>query len=249
MERKGMFSRFFSLFRGLFGTRLAEAEANNASAVYEQAIVERTRHYDELRQAAARLVYLRHKTEAERDQCERDRSFVDAALARAAQTSDDQKALLLLRKRRELDEILGRQSSDLERLAAQADAAKDSLDKLSQALADLKRERVEMLARKAHAEAQHRAQAAFASALQGGSGADQALENVRGAIARLEVEVGLERQEDGDISMAQLRREHALQGDRQALLELKQALALPSPRATVNLEEKNAPATSTAAQA
>lgn len=226
MERKGVFNRFVSLWRGMFGVRVERAEARNAEAVYFQAITEREKNYEELRSAAARLVYLRHRTEAERTQAMKDGVVVEEALKRAALGNDDGKALALMRKRRELGEAEGRQTHELERLSAQADAAKESLDKLAQALSDLKRERVEMLARKAHAEAQQRAQLAFDAALRGGDGASQALEGVREAIARMEVEVGLEQRRDGEVSMAQLRREAALDGDREALASLKTHLLM-----------------------
>ncbi len=235
MRNKGFFARLADLWRGFWGVKLENVEVGQAEAVYHRALAERRRHHEELREAASRLVYLRNKTTERLEQGRRDLELVEQALKRAALADEDLKALALIQKRRELAEAIGRAEADLVKLGTQADAAKAGLAKVAQAIEELKAERAQMLARKAHAEAQLRAQQAFESALAAGAVQDPALENVREAILRLESDAGLgESAGPGEISLAELRREAALADDKQALstlkLELRGRLLPESPR-------------------
>src|SRR5687768_12670270 len=82
MQRKGFFARLADVWRGFWGVRVSQLEVQNAEAVYYQAIRERERHQQELKTAAARLVYLRNRTEAQLQQAKTDHALVTEALRR-----------------------------------------------------------------------------------------------------------------------------------------------------------------------
>ena len=228
MERKGFFTRLLDLWRGFWGVRLNGAEARNAELVYHNAIQQRAAQHVKLKDAVARLVYLRNRIEADMRQREDDLRLVDKALLRAATADDDDKALGLIRKKRLLDSDIERLRGEHERLLAQAESAKEGLAEVAKAVKHLKAERSEMLARKTHAVARLE----VASALQQSNGnfaaTDQALENVREAIVRLEhrADIGVEADFDasGEVSIAALRRAEEDESDEMALTALKHRL-------------------------
>ncbi len=244
-QRKGFFGRLADLWRGIWGVRMTEAEVKNAEAVYHNALNARRRHHDALKEAAGKLLYLRNRAEAELKQHQRDLELVKKALGKAALADEDGRALLLMDKERQLEEAIARCEEQRAQLAGQAEAAKESLAKLASAIDALRTERQQMLARKAHAEARVRARAAYESAVSGGSLEEEALENVREAIARLEDDAGLSPSaHEGGISLTALRKEAQEESDRERLLALKMELRgrmLPEPKrqpfASVQREE------------
>jgi len=227
-RRKGFFARVADLFRGFFGVRLRDAEARNAEVVYHNAITRRERQADGLKDAVARLVYLRNRVEAELQRRRADLRLVEESLVRAARADDDARALDLLRKKRKLEEEVARLAGEHARLTEQTTRSKEGLAAVRKSVAQLKRERDEMIARQAHAEARLE----VAEALQASNGdlasTDQALESVRESILHLEQQADLDPGEepggDGEVSLAQLRREAAEQADREVLAALKATL-------------------------
>jgi len=237
-NRPGFFARFAALFRGRAGVKLRNAEVRNTEAVYHNAIERRTRQCAELKDAVGRLVYLRNRIEADLKRRTAELGLVAEGLVLAAEANEDDRALALLRKKRLLEAEIERLTTEHRRLDAQAVSSKVGLAEVRKSIEHLKQERDEMLARKAHAEARLE----VAQALQQSSGslaaADEALENVRESIQRLEQQADLDLDGDargGDISMAQLRREAEERADRAALDTLKMELSgrlLPAGTAT-----------------
>ena len=58
-------ARLFALIRGGFASFVREREERSPKAVYEQAILERQRHYAELKRAVAGILYMRNKLDGE----------------------------------------------------------------------------------------------------------------------------------------------------------------------------------------
>src|SRR5262249_17276399 len=152
---------FVSLVRGRLGTSLRHAEARNTEAVYDDTILQRTHHYAQLREAVARLTYLRTQLESDLQQQRTDLSLVERALENVVQTNDDIRALGLIRKKRTLSDGLTQGEGKLQKLTEQSDHAKSSLQELADDIQHLKGERSEMLARKVHAEARLQLSAAL----------------------------------------------------------------------------------------
>ncbi len=226
-EREGFFARLGRLVRGFFGLRMSRAEARNAEAVYHNAIRGQREHHDKLKQALGRLIYLRNKTEAVLDNERDNLELVERALRDAAMGDDDKRALLLIDKRRRLQEVVERLETDLERFSEQAREAKGALGELEASITRLKNERDEMLARKAHAMARRDIQSVLDRAMSPYSVNMQALENVRESIAMMESQAGLSnetRSEVDDVSLEALRRDDAKRRDQEALQALKMEL-------------------------
>ncbi len=69
MSNRGFFGRLADLWRGFWGIKLRNVESANADAVYLSAIQQRQRHHTELRQAVAKLLYMRNRIEADAKRC------------------------------------------------------------------------------------------------------------------------------------------------------------------------------------
>lgn len=228
--RKGFFGRLLDLWRGFWGNKITDAEARNAEAVYYNAISRRTLQYDKLKDAVGRLVYLRNRIESDVEQRRSDLELVECSLGTAVATGSDGRALALIRKRRTLSDDVERLTLDHARLEDQADSAKEGLGELKKAIHRLQAERTEMLARKQHAVARLEIATALEQTHGDFASADQALESVREAIARLEhrAEIGSvsgdELGLDSDISMVELRRSAEDEQDVAELQALKREL-------------------------
>lgn len=224
MRRRGFLARWISLWHGFWGLRLRNAEAGQAEAVYHQAIERRAAQHRNLKDAVSRLVYLRNRLDSDLRQRQDDLQVVTAALMKAAREDNDARALGLIRKKRTLEAEVTRLESEYERLHQQAQQAKESLGEVSQAVQKLKAERDEMLARKQHALSQLEIKSALESTSAAPGSADAALESVREAITRLEVEADLDPETlapEAEVSLQDLRLEAESDADRATLAQLK----------------------------
>lgn len=228
MPQHSLFTRFASLVRGSIGMSLRRAEAQNTEAVYEDAILQRTHHYAHLREAAARLTYLRTRLESDLQQQRIDLSLVERALENAVQTNDDTRALGLIRKKRTVSDGLAQGEGKLQKLTEQTDHAKAALQEITDHIRHLKGERSEMLARKVHAEARLQLSAVLRQSVGTAPDADIALEHAREAILQLEheaaVETTLEQASTEDFSLSTLRHEGQAAEDAQMLAALKREI-------------------------
>lgn len=188
--------RAFNLIRGFFSSLMGSAEAANPDAVYEAAIEERLKRHRDLKKAVSGIVYLRNKLEAEQEGKQKELAEVSAQLPIAIESGDDDVALVLLQKKNELEKALTQLAADLDKVSKQAEDAKDSLVAFQGEIEKLRRERDEMLAKKATAEARIKIQ----ETLDGMStDADiKALDNVRENIHKLQAQadIGTEIKED-----------------------------------------------------
>ena len=191
-----VFDRALNLFRGFFSSLMGSAEAANPEAVYEAAIEERLKRHRDLKKAVSGIVYLRNKLEAEQETKQKELADVSAQLPVAIESGDDDVALVLLQKKNELEKALADLAGELDKVSKQAEEAKDSLVAFQGEIEKLRRERDEMLAKKATAEARIK----IAETLDGMStDADiKALDNVRENIHKLQAEadIGGEIKED-----------------------------------------------------
>src|SRR6202162_784629 len=94
--------RIMSLFGGKFRRGIKTREARDPEAVYESAIADRVRRYQQLKAAAAGVIYMRSKPE--RDLKRKTTALVEVAeqAVQAADMNEDQCALILLRRQHEL---------------------------------------------------------------------------------------------------------------------------------------------------
>jgi phage shock protein A len=230
MSQRNLFTRFVSLVRGSLGTSLRHAEAHNPEAVYDAAVLQRAQYYNHLREAVARLTYLRTRLESELQQQRTDLHLVEQALEKAVLANDDTRALGLIRKKRTVSEDIDRGEKRLQKLTAQADHAKTALQKIADSIQQLKSERSEMLARKVHAEARLHLSDILHESVKASPDTNIALEHAREAIQQLEheaaVETTLDHSSASDLSFSTLRREGRAAEDAQILAALKRGLGI-----------------------
>jgi phage shock protein A len=186
------FKRLFNLLGGKLSRWLKAGEARDPEAVYEAALAERMRRYQQLKTAAAGVIYMRNKLECELKTKRAEMREVEEEAGQAADMDEDQCALILLQRKQVLVADCERLSGELAELTHEADEAKKNLVTFKGEIEKLKVEKVRMLARLKNALARVRIQRALE---QLSSDEDvRALEEVRESIQRTLAEAGVNRE-------------------------------------------------------
>lgn len=222
----GFFSRIGNLWNGFLSLFVSNLETNNAEAVYESAIEERIKRHRDLKKAVSGIVYLRNKLQGELEEKQKALSDITKQLPIAIEEGEDEAALVLIQKKDELTGQIAEIQIELEKVSAQAEEAKSGLVSFQGEIEKLKREKHEMLAKKANAEARIQIQ----ESLDGlSTEADiRALDNVREGIHKLqaEAEVGSELAEgDLDAKLKEIRAKTATASAKSQLEEMKKQMA------------------------
>lgn len=190
------FGRIGNLIRGVLSLFVGGLEQDNPEAVYQAAIEERIARYGELKDAVAGILTLRNKLAAELEEQEAELKSVMEQLPIAVTEGEDEVALHLINKKDTLNNRIQELNAELAKINAQAKDSQESLRSFQASIEQLKEEKLEMLAKKANAEALITIQ----DTLEGlSTEADvQALENVRESIHKLEAkaEIGEEMQDN-----------------------------------------------------
>ncbi len=219
----GILARVFNLIRGIFGVWIRDSERQNPRAVYESAILERTKQYHELKDAVAGILYMRNKLEAEISERRAEIARLHDDVRRSVRGGQDDTAVVLIARKQALHEDLERSERELEGVRAEAEDAKNNLVRFREEIRALVHEKGRMLATLANAQARRRIQ----QALEGLSvdAEMRALEGVREHIARAATEGMLEREIGGDDGLRQrlraIRDEARTEGAQRELEELK----------------------------
>lgn len=148
--------RLFSLIGGKLSRWLKSREMRDPEAVYEAAISDRVRRYQHLKSAAAGVIYMRNKLEREFRQKSAELREVAEQAAQAAEMNEDSCALLLIRRKHELEADAARIKEELSELTGEAEDAKKNLLRFKNEIDKLKLEKVKMLARFHNAQARVR---------------------------------------------------------------------------------------------
>jgi phage shock protein A len=220
------FERLGQVVRGWFGLKVGELENSNPEAVYEAAIDERVKKHRELKKAVSGIVYLRNKLQAELEQKTKELAEIELQIPIAVEDGEDEVAVVLIEKKDELTASITSISAELEKISAQAEDAKQGLVQFQAEIEKLKREKIEMLAKKANAEARIKIQ----ETLDGlSTDADiKALDNVRETIHKKAAEAdvaGEVRGESLDAKLAKIKTKTANASARAQLAEMKKASA------------------------
>ena len=112
--------RPIALIRGGFASFVREREERSPKAVYEQAILERQRHYAELKRAVAGILYMRNKLDGEIASLRGELARLHDDIRVALRRGDDEAALVLVRHKQTRSEELERAEQDLEKVRAEA---------------------------------------------------------------------------------------------------------------------------------
>ncbi|MBW1880621.1 MAG: PspA/IM30 family protein [Deltaproteobacteria bacterium] len=222
----GFFDRLANIWRGFLSLWISDIESRNPEAVYESAIDQRVRKHRDLKKAVSGIVYLRNKLSTEMEQKERDLKDVMKQIPIAVEDGEDEVALVLIQKKDELTGHIERLSAELSKVSDQAEEAKRGLISFQSEIEKLKREKDQMLAKKANAEARIQIQ----ETLDGlSTEADiKALDGVREHIDKLQAEadIGSEIQGDSlDAKLAKIREKAADSSAKVQLEEMKKQMA------------------------
>lgn len=222
----GFFDRLANIWRGFLSLWISDIESRNPEAVYEAAIDERVRKHRDLKKAVSGIVYLRNKLSTELEQKEKALKEVMTQIPIAVEEGEDEVALVLIQKKDELTGHIEGLSAELSKVSDQAEEAKRGLISFQSEIEKLKREKDEMLAKKANAEARIQIQ----ETLDGlSTDADiKALDGVREHIDKLQAEadIGSEIQGDSlDAKLAKIREKAADSSAKAQLDEMKKQMA------------------------
>ena len=222
----GFFDRITNVWKGFLSLWVSDIETRNPEAVYEAAIEERIRKHRDLKKAVSGIVYLRNKLSAELEQKEKELREVQLQIPVAVEEGDDDVAHVLIQKKDELTARIAEVQLELEKVAAQAEDAKSGLLAFQGEIDKLRREKEEMLAKKANAEARIQIQ----ETLDGlSTDADiKALENVRSHIGKLQAEADVNSEIKGeslDAKLSKIKAKTANHAARAQLDEMKKQMA------------------------
>ena len=225
-RRVGTIARLCSLLRGGASSWMREREEQNPRAVYEQAIAERVRRYQELKQAVAGILFMRNKLEAEVGERRAELARTHDDIRQAVKRGDDPAGLALIQHKHLLVGEAERAERDWSGIMREAEEAKANLLRFREEIRLLERERGRTLATLANARARRRLREAF-----DGLSVDadmQALESVRTHVAQLSSEGELERElgisDDTGRRIRALRADAEQEAARSELEALKQEL-------------------------
>ncbi len=222
----GFFGRVANVWKGFLALFVSDLETNNAEAVYESAIEERIKRHRDLKKAVSGIVYLRNKLQGELEEKQNALTDITKQLPVAIEEGEDEAALVLIQKKDELGVQIAEIQTELEKVSQQAEEAKSGLVSFQGEIEKLKREKHEMLAKKANAEARIQIQ----ETLDGlSTEADiRALDNVREGINKLQAEadVGSELAEDDlDAKLEAIKEKTATASAKSQLEEMKKQMA------------------------
>jgi phage shock protein A len=187
-----MLKRFFKLFGGKFSRWIKAREARDPEAVYESAISDRVQRYQQLKTAAAGVIYMRNKLERELREKLVEMNEVDEEAGQAADMNEDQCALILIQRKHVLEADCTRLREELGQLTAEAEDAKKNLISFKGEIEKLKVEKVRMIARLKNAQARVRIQRALETISYDED--VRALEDVRDSIQRMLAQAGVNRE-------------------------------------------------------
>jgi phage shock protein A len=202
--------RILSLFGGKLRRWVKARESHDPEAVYESAIADRVRRYQQLKNAAAGVIYMRSKLE--RDLKRKTTELVEVAeqAVQAADMNEDQCALILLRRKHDLNAEIDRLKEELTQLTTEAEDAKKNLVAFKDEIEKLKVEKVRMMARLRNAQARVRIQQALESLSYDED--VRSLEEVRESIQQTLAQAGVNRElhsAEVDEKLAEIRRRNA----------------------------------------
>jgi phage shock protein A len=223
--------RVFNLIGGKFGKWLRTREARDPEAVYEAAISARGRRYQQLKSAAAGVIYMRSKLETELKAKLAEMREIAEQAGQAADMNEDDCALILIQRKQVLSADCERLSAELKELTREAEDAKKNLVGFKAEIDKLKVEKVRMIARMKNAQARVRIQHALEELSDDHD--VRALEDVRESIQRTLAEAGVNRElsvSDLDEKLDEIRRRNAEAKARAELAELKRSRRPPLPR-------------------
>lgn len=230
----GFFSRIGNMWKGFLSLFVQGIENEHPEAVYEAAIQTQIEKYNGLKKAVSGIVYLRNKLSTDLEKKSKELVEIEAQIPVAVQQGEDEVAVVLIERQNSLTAEIASLRGQLHAAEGQAEDAKASLLSFQAEINKLKREKEEMLAKRANAEARIRIEEQLSGL---STDADlKALEGVRESIHKMEAEADVNK-EIGDQSLER------------KLAKIKGATASSSARAQLEALKKAQQASSAQADA
>lgn len=184
--------RMLSLMSGKIRRWIKVREAHDPEAVYEAAISQRVQRYQQLKSSAAAVIYMRNKLSGELSAKRATIEELSEQTAQAADINEDQCALIMIKRRHELEADCARMEEELAEVSREAEEAKSNLISSKDGIENLKVEKIKMLARLKNAQARIRMQSTLSSP----SFEDElrALEETRDSIGQTLAQAGVNRE-------------------------------------------------------
>jgi phage shock protein A len=153
MAEGGFFRRLGNLWRGFLSLWISDVEKQHPEIAYENAINSMIAKYTKLKTATAAIIRRREDIDARNHKAKNEMTEVQAQLAAALETNQDDLAVVLIQKRNELEKELAELRGELDLAQKDADSAKSSLITVQSEIKKLKAERDSMLAKMQSAQA------------------------------------------------------------------------------------------------
>jgi phage shock protein A len=154
----GFFSRIANLWKGFISLWISDVEKKHPEIAYENAINSMVEKYTQLKKATAAIIRRREEIEQRLTEKSKEHAQVEADLATAVDTNQQDLGLILIQKQKALSEEIAALKADLQQAVVDADSAKASLVQVQAEIKKLKAEKDQMLAKMASAQARLRIQ-------------------------------------------------------------------------------------------
>ncbi len=236
MAGSGFFARLSNLWTGFLSLWVSDLEKDHPEIAYENSINSMIEKYTGLKKATAAIIRRREDIETRLLAREKELAQVDADLATAMETDEDELSLVLINKKNALESDITELRSDLEQARQDSEDAKSSLLNVQAEINKLKAEKDRMLAKMQSAQARIQIQGQLE-----GLSVDaevKALDNVRGHINNLSAEAKLGKELAGESLEGRLQKLRRQTGDvtaKKQLEEMKQKRAAAKAQAQKTL--------------
>jgi phage shock protein A len=158
MAKVGLFGRLGNLWRGFVSLWISDVEKKHPEIAYENAINSMIAKYSQLKRATAAIIRRREDVEHRLLAASKDLAQVEADLATAVETNQQDLGVVLVQKQKALAAQVAELEADSKSAVADADSAKASLMQVQAEIKKLKAEKDNMLAKMQSAQVKVRIQ-------------------------------------------------------------------------------------------
>jgi phage shock protein A len=149
----GFFARLGNLWRGFLSLWISDVEKQHPEIAYENAINSMIEKYTKLKTATAAIIRRREEIDTRYQAATRELAQVEAQLAAAVESNQDDLSVLLIQKKNQLSQEITELHGELDTAQKDAETAKSSLLTVQGEIRNLKSERDSMLAKMHSAQA------------------------------------------------------------------------------------------------
>jgi phage shock protein A len=147
MAKVGFFARLGNLWKGFVSLWISDVEKKHPEIAYENAINSMVEKYTQLKRATAAIIRRREDVESRLSAASKELAQVEADLATAVETNQQDLGIVLLQKQKSLSTEVAELKAEAESAVKDADSAKASLVQVQGEIKKLKAEKDSMLAK------------------------------------------------------------------------------------------------------